>query len=190
MPGRRRAPGYRQADDSRRRPRQRLAQSDGASRYDPAQSRPGEPARRAGEPAGWSGSTPTCSAPTGTGATCWCSSGGPGCAGIEVEAVEVNSDQPVPRQGDIYLIGGGEDLPQILAARRLRADGGLQRGRRGGAVVFAVCAGYQLLGTEFGGVGGRAGAGLDILDISSGAASAAASARSSPTSTRRSACPG
>ncbi len=36
--------------------------------------------------------------------------------GIEVEAIEVNSDQPVPRQGDIYLLGGGEDLPQILAA--------------------------------------------------------------------------
>ena len=28
---------------------------------------------------------------------------------------------------DIYLMGGGEDLPQILAARRLRADGGLPR---------------------------------------------------------------
>ena len=28
-------------------------------------------------------------------------------------------------------MGGGEDLPQILAARRLRADGGLRRrGRR------------------------------------------------------------
>ena len=45
--------------------------------------------------------------------------------GIGVEAIEVNSDQPVPRDGDIYLMGGGEDLPQVLAARRLRADGGL-----------------------------------------------------------------
>ena len=40
--------------------------------------------------------------------------------GIEVEAIEVNSDEPVPSQGDIYLLGGGEDLPQILAANRLR----------------------------------------------------------------------
>ena len=36
--------------------------------------------------------------------------------GIETESVRVHADQPVPRQGDIYLIGGGEDLPQILAA--------------------------------------------------------------------------
>ncbi len=50
--------------------------------------------------------------------------------------MEVNSDQPVPQDGDIYLLGGGEDLPQILAAARLRADGGLlRRGRaRGGRV--------------------------------------------------------
>ena len=45
--------------------------------------------------------------------------------GLDVEMVTVNADQPVPRQGDIYLLGGGEDLPQILAAQRLRADGGL-----------------------------------------------------------------
>jgi CobQ-like glutamine amidotransferase family enzyme len=38
--------------------------------------------------------------------------------GLEVELVLVNADQPVPRQGDIYLLGGGEDLPQILAAQR------------------------------------------------------------------------
>src|SRR5712691_1423585 len=45
--------------------------------------------------------------------------------GIEVDPIQVNSDQPVPSQGDIYLLGGGEDLPQVLAARRLRASGGL-----------------------------------------------------------------
>jgi lipid II isoglutaminyl synthase (glutamine-hydrolysing) len=88
--------------------------------------------------------------------------------GIAVRAVEVNSDQPVPRQGDIYLLGGGEDLPQILAARRLRADGGLAAAAQAGAVVFAVCAGYQVIGRKFGGVEGEPVAGLGILDISSG----------------------
>jgi len=88
--------------------------------------------------------------------------------GIEVEASEVNSDQPVPSQGDIYLLGGGEDLPQILAANRLRADGGLARAADRGAVVFAVCAGYQVMGDSFGGVEGEPVAGLGILDISSG----------------------
>ncbi len=88
--------------------------------------------------------------------------------GIEVEAVEVNSDQPVPRQGDIYLLGGGEDLPQILAANRLRADGGLAAAGDRGGVIFAVCAGYQLLGDQFGGVEGEPVTGLGVLDISSG----------------------
>jgi CobQ-like glutamine amidotransferase family enzyme len=88
--------------------------------------------------------------------------------GIQVESVEVKSDQPVPREGDIYLLGGGEDLPQILAARRLRADRGLADAASNGAVVFAVCAGYQLLGTEFGGIDGEPVTGLGILEITSG----------------------
>jgi len=88
--------------------------------------------------------------------------------GLAVEPVLVNANQQVPRQGDIYLMGGGEDLPQILAARRLRADGGLAAVAEQGAVVFAVCAGYQLLGTEFGGDEGQVLPGLGILDIRSG----------------------
>jgi CobQ-like glutamine amidotransferase family enzyme len=88
--------------------------------------------------------------------------------GIEVESVEVNADEAIPRQGDIYLLGGGEDLPQILAARRLHDDGGLAAVASRGAVIFAVCAGYQLVGTEFGGVEGEPVAGLGIIDISSG----------------------
>ena len=63
--------------------------------------------------------------------------------GIGVEAIQVNSDQPVPRHGDIYLLGGGEDLPQVLAARRLRTDGGLAAAAGQGSVVFAVCAGIS-----------------------------------------------
>jgi CobQ-like glutamine amidotransferase family enzyme len=88
--------------------------------------------------------------------------------GIEVEPAQVNSDQAVPADGDIYLLGGGEDLPQILAARRLTADGGLAKAADRGAVVFAVCAGYQVLGAAFGGVDGEEVAGLGILDLRSG----------------------
>jgi CobQ-like glutamine amidotransferase family enzyme len=88
--------------------------------------------------------------------------------GIEISSFEVKSDQSVPRLGDIYLMGGGEDLPQILAARRLRADGGLTAAAERGAVLFAVCAGYQVLGAEFGGVDGEPVAGLGILDVRSG----------------------
>ena len=88
--------------------------------------------------------------------------------GLPVEVIEVNSDQPVPRDGDIYLMGGGEDLPQTLATRRLLADGGLHAAADGGAVVFAVCAGYQMLGTEFGGADDAPVRGLGLLDIRSG----------------------
>ena len=88
--------------------------------------------------------------------------------GLPVEIAEVNSDQPVPGDGDIYLMGGGEDLPQTLATRRLLADGGLQAAASRGAVVFAVCAGYQMLGTEFGGADDAPVRGLGLLDMSSG----------------------
>jgi hypothetical protein len=65
---------------------------------------------------------------------------------MPVDVIEVNSDQRVPADGDIYLMGGGEDLPQTLATRRLQADGGLHEAVRRGAVLFAVCAGYQMPG--------------------------------------------
>jgi CobQ-like glutamine amidotransferase family enzyme len=88
--------------------------------------------------------------------------------GIPVEVVEVNSDQQVPRDGDIYLMGGGEDLPQTLATRRLLADGGLHAAAERGAVVFAVCAGYQMIGVEFGGADDTPVQGLGLLDIRGG----------------------
>ncbi|GAB3679041.1 glutamine amidotransferase [Actinocorallia lasiicapitis] len=88
--------------------------------------------------------------------------------GIATRTVNVHSDEPVPVDGDIYLLGGGEDRPQILAAQRLRADGGLARAVEFGASVFAVCAGYQLLGHEFGGEEGQPVPGLGLLDIRSG----------------------
>jgi CobQ-like glutamine amidotransferase family enzyme len=51
--------------------------------------------------------------------------------GIGVEIAEVNSDQRVPVDGDIYLLGGGEDLPQVLAARSRRRLGGRRGPGRG-----------------------------------------------------------
>jgi CobQ-like glutamine amidotransferase family enzyme len=87
-----------------------------------------------------------------------------GLRGIAAECVEVQSDEAVPEQGDIYLLAGGEDGPQALAAERLIADGGLNRAVDRGAVVFAVCAGYQLLGGSFFAKGAKC-AGLSILDL-------------------------
>ena len=86
--------------------------------------------------------------------------------GIPVETYEVRSDQAMPTTADIYLIGGGEDGPQALAAQRLIADGGLHRAVHQGAAVLAVCAGYQLFGSSFYAKGAKC-AGLDLLDLSS-----------------------
>ena len=86
--------------------------------------------------------------------------------GIAVETIEVRSDQAVPEHGDIYLLGGGEDGPQALAANRLNADQGLHRALARGATAFVVCAGYQLVGTSFFAKGEKC-AGLGLLDLSS-----------------------
>ncbi|MER7277359.1 glutamine amidotransferase [Dactylosporangium sp. NPDC000244] len=86
--------------------------------------------------------------------------------GLPVECAEVRADQPVPADGDVYLIGGGEDGPQALAAQRLAADGNLHRAVERGATVFSVCAGYQLMGHSFFAKGAKY-PGLSLLDIDS-----------------------
>ena len=86
--------------------------------------------------------------------------------GIPAQTFEVRSDQPMPTTADIYLIGGGEDGPQALAAQRLIADGGLHRAVNQGAAVLAICAGYQLFGGSFFAKGAQC-RGLDLLDINS-----------------------
>ncbi|HEY0869216.1 MAG TPA: glutamine amidotransferase, partial [Acidothermaceae bacterium] len=63
------------------------------------------------------------------------------------------------------LLGGGEDDAQVAAARSLRADGGLARAAAKGAVIFGVCAGYQLLGTVFPGSDGAPEPGVELLDV-------------------------
>ncbi|MEU6718809.1 glutamine amidotransferase [Nonomuraea sp. NPDC046802] len=87
--------------------------------------------------------------------------------GIKTETIHVRSADPVPENGDIYLIGGGEDRPQILAAERLRRDNGLHRAIAAGASMLAVCAGYQIMGTTFGGEEGQPVDGIGLIDISS-----------------------
>jgi CobQ-like glutamine amidotransferase family enzyme len=85
--------------------------------------------------------------------------------GIDVEAVELDAGEPVPDGADLYVLGGGEDDAQVAAARALRADGGLARAAAKGAVVFGVCAGYQLLGAVFPGSDGVPEPGVELLDV-------------------------
>jgi len=85
--------------------------------------------------------------------------------GYEVETTELAPGAPVPDQADLYVLGGGEDDAQVAAVRALRADGGLARAVGAGATVFAVCAGYQLLGERFPGSDGAPELGLELLDV-------------------------
>lgn len=85
--------------------------------------------------------------------------------GIPVQTTEVYLNQPLP-EGDVYLLGGGEDGPQALAAQQLLRDRGLHRAVERRAVLFAVCAGYQLVGTSFFAKGTKC-EGLGILDLHS-----------------------
>lgn len=86
--------------------------------------------------------------------------------GIDVEPMQIRSDQHIPHTADMYLIGGGEDGPQAVAADRLLQDGALSRAAEAGKPILAICAGYQLLGSSFY-ANGRAYEGLNILDLRS-----------------------
>lgn len=88
--------------------------------------------------------------------------------GHQAEVVEVRAGQAAPSTCDLYVIGGGEDAPQALAADQLAIDRPLHRAVDHGAVVFAVCAGLQDLGNSFLGPDGRPRPGLGLLDCSTG----------------------
>ncbi|MEU7791274.1 MULTISPECIES: glutamine amidotransferase [unclassified Amycolatopsis] len=82
--------------------------------------------------------------------------------GFDAEVVPVGLGEPVPSTLDLYLLGGGEDGAQALAAAHLRRH---WRTRSSGAVVFGVCAGLQVLGTRFRGLDGVEHDGLGLLDV-------------------------
>ncbi|WP_086851539.1 type 1 glutamine amidotransferase [Amycolatopsis kentuckyensis] len=85
--------------------------------------------------------------------------------GLDAEVVPVGLGEPVPSTLDLYLLGGGEDGAQVLAAAHLRKYPGLRRAVAAGAVVFGVCAGLQVLGTRFRGLDGVDHDGLGLLDV-------------------------
>jgi lipid II isoglutaminyl synthase (glutamine-hydrolysing) len=84
--------------------------------------------------------------------------------GIPAEILVAAAGDPLPESADVYCLGGGEDGPQVQAAELLR-DGPLHQAVDRGAVVLAVCAGYQVAGTSFPGADGRPRAGLGLLDV-------------------------
>jgi CobQ-like glutamine amidotransferase family enzyme len=84
--------------------------------------------------------------------------------GIAARVVEIGITEPVPRDAEIYLLGGGEDAPQFTALDALRESGVLNHAADAGSVVFAVCAGFQLIGTALVDGDGRSVPGLGLVD--------------------------
>jgi lipid II isoglutaminyl synthase (glutamine-hydrolysing) len=72
--------------------------------------------------------------------------------GIDFELISATIGEPLdPSGADLYYIGGGQDRDQRLCANDLahskRAD--LHAAADRGAVILAVCGGYQLLGRSY-----------------------------------------
>lgn len=86
--------------------------------------------------------------------------------GYDAKLTIVEATQSLPDSGDIYILGGAEDASLSTAVKALHVDGGLNRAADRGAVVFAVCAGFQILGTSFT-LGERDDVirGLGVLDV-------------------------
>jgi len=84
---------------------------------------------------------------------------------LAAEVVEVPAGAPIPDSLDVYLFGGGEDDPQNMAAAGMRdSRAAIVRAWEGGAVVFAVCAGFQLIGHSYVAADGTRLDGIGLVD--------------------------
>ena len=85
--------------------------------------------------------------------------------GMENQIIHASAREQIPTDGDFYFLGGGEDDAQVAAVELLRRDDALKKALANGAHLFAVCAGFQLLGKSFPASGGRIIEGLGLLPI-------------------------
>lgn len=85
--------------------------------------------------------------------------------GVENTVINASAYEALPSDGDFYFLGGGEDDAQVAAVELLRRSNVLTTALANGAQLFAVCAGFQLLGASFPASGGRTVAGLELLPI-------------------------
>jgi lipid II isoglutaminyl synthase (glutamine-hydrolysing) len=85
--------------------------------------------------------------------------------GHDAELVEIAAGDPIPESLDVYLFGGGEDDPQVMASAGMRASrDAIARARHSGAGVLAVCAGFQLIGHSYEAADGTIIDGLGLVD--------------------------
>ena len=81
------------------------------------------------------------------------------------EVLTVGVGDAIPTSADLYILGGGEDDAQIAALEILGKKNSLQRALENGAHIFAVCAGFQILGTQFPASGDREINGLGLIGV-------------------------
>lgn len=81
------------------------------------------------------------------------------------EVLTIGVGDEVPTTADLYLLGGGEDDAQIAALEILGKKDSLHAALKNGAHIFAVCAGFQILGTQFPATGDRIIQGLGLVGI-------------------------
>jgi len=84
---------------------------------------------------------------------------------IENEVIAVGIGEKIPKSADLYFLGGGEDDAQIAAMEILARKNVMAKVLNSGGHVFAVCAGFQILGDTFPASGGRVISGLGLLPI-------------------------
>lgn len=88
--------------------------------------------------------------------------------GLALDVSEVGlGDEIDPEQCDLVYLGGGQDRDQELVAHDLvatKADA-LRSAAADGAVLLAVCGGYQLAGAGYTAVDGSRMPGIRVLDV-------------------------
>jgi len=87
--------------------------------------------------------------------------------GIGTETVDVHvGDRPDLTGFDVVLLHGGQDVEMAVVAADLRRQAGtLRDAADAGVVVFAVCAGLQLLGHRYVPADGETLPGVGVLDL-------------------------
>ncbi|MDO5034466.1 MAG: glutamine amidotransferase [Actinomycetaceae bacterium] len=85
--------------------------------------------------------------------------------GFGSEVVTVHVGEEVPATLDFYLLGGSEDAAQALAAEQLKGSRAMREAVEAGAVVLAVCAGFEVLGEWYEDADGRRVEGASLLDV-------------------------
>lgn len=86
--------------------------------------------------------------------------------GIELEIANIDAGENIdPSKYDIYFIGGGQDIQQVMVAKELQKQkNALLEAAEQNAVFLAICGGYQLFGKYYQPHDGQRLDGIGLLD--------------------------